>query len=76
MKVRLEMAPTPLKVIVRLGRSLTWTRELARGVDAVSCVWSRKLRIPPRRLRLMDRTVGRAALPGRDAGNNGRSIYP
>ncbi|MFH1913243.1 MAG: hypothetical protein ABIK45_03070 [Pseudomonadota bacterium] len=72
MKVRLEMAPTPLKVVVRLGR--TWT--LASGTGAISCVWSRKLRIRPRRLRLMDRTVGRA-LPGRDAGrNNGRSIYP
>ncbi|MUM77559.1 hypothetical protein GKC30_07940 [Pseudodesulfovibrio sp. F-1] len=74
MKVRLAMAPTPLNVVVRLGR--TWPRTLLRGTGAVSCVWSRKLRIRPRRLRLMDPAPGREAPPARGiGGNNGRSVH-
>ncbi|TDT86931.1 hypothetical protein EDC59_11012 [Pseudodesulfovibrio indicus] len=71
--IRLSFGSVPRKVVVRLGKTNTLTRNNAPRPKAVSCIWDSRLNRRPRRLNLATRST--ALVNPRMNSYHGRYLY-
>lgn len=71
--IRLAFGSTPRKVRVRLGTATSLSVTPVPQRPAVSCIWDKRLRSRPRRLRLATRTA--SLIQPRMSSYHGRYLY-